>query len=325
MNSVRVFLTLLLVVVAAEAATYRPPEPKYRVQAMLVNWLDAARKRSVPAKIWFPVNARGLLPIIVFSHGLGGSREGYEFLGRHWAGVGYLSVHLQHIGSDDGVWKNAGKLKGMLALRKAAADPRNSIDRPKDVSLAIDELSKMNAANRVLKGRMDLRNIGVAGHSYGGYTAMAIAGQKYTKGKLGDGRDKRVRAAIQMSAPVPQPRVQEYAYDSVAIPVFHMTGTKDESPLNTTTAKERRIPFDRSKGEACLVIFRDGDHAVFSGRKRLSRRAREQDAKFHRHICRGSTAFWDAQLRGNKAAKDWLMTDGYRAELGGSASFEVRR
>ena len=39
--------------------------------------------------------------MIVFSHGLGGTRDGYEYLGRHWASYGYVSVHLQHKGSDD--------------------------------------------------------------------------------------------------------------------------------------------------------------------------------------------------------------------------------
>jgi predicted dienelactone hydrolase len=155
MKTVRTILLLLLTAVSVPAAEYRPPAPTYRVQAMLVDWHDAARKRSVPAKIWFPADAKGALPIIVFSHGLGGSREGYEFLGKHWAGVGYVSVHLQHIGSDDGVWKSVGKLRALGALKKAAADPRNSINRPKDVSLAIDELERMNRSNRVLKGRRD--------------------------------------------------------------------------------------------------------------------------------------------------------------------------
>jgi len=323
MSCMRVAIYLLLAGVI-QAAEYRPPEPEPDVQAMLVDWRDAERNRTVPAKIYFPRDGKGALPIIIFSHGLGGSREGYEFLGRHWAGVGYVAVHLQHIGSDDGVWKTARGLQKILALKKATADVRNSINRPKDVSFAIDELTRMNVSHKVLKGRLDLRRIGVGGHSYGGYTALAIAGQNYTRGKTGDGRDNRVLAAIQMSAPVPSERIRGYAYDTISIPMFHMTGTKDESPINSTTAAERRIPFDRTKGEACFLNFKDGDHAIFSGRKRLLRTAQQQDAIFHRHICRSSTAFWDGYLKGDKSARKWLFGGGFKQELGGAGVFETR-
>ena len=40
-------------------------------------------------------------PVVLFSHGLGGSREGYGYLGSYWAAHGYVAVHLQHIGSDE--------------------------------------------------------------------------------------------------------------------------------------------------------------------------------------------------------------------------------
>ena len=45
------------------------------------------------------------VPVILFSHGLGGNREGSKFLGEHWAARGYVAVFLQHPGSDDSVWK----------------------------------------------------------------------------------------------------------------------------------------------------------------------------------------------------------------------------
>jgi len=183
----------------------------------------------------------------------------------------------------------------------------------------------MNRSNTVLKGRLDLQRIGVSGHSFGGYTAMAIAGQNNAKHKLGDGRDKRVKAVVQMSAPVAKVRVRGYAYDAVSLPVFHMTGTNDESPLNTTTAADRRVPYDLTKEEACLVVFKDGDHAIFSGRKRLSRKARGQDEVFHWHICRSTTAFWDAHLRGNKDAWKWLMEGAFQRELARAGTFEARR
>ena len=46
------------------------------------DWHDVARNRDVPAKIYFPTEGAGPFPVIIFSHGLGGTREGYEYLAR---------------------------------------------------------------------------------------------------------------------------------------------------------------------------------------------------------------------------------------------------
>jgi len=94
-------------------------------------------------KIYYPKSGKGPFPVIIFSHGLGGSREGYEYLGQAWAKHGYVSVHLQHLGSDDAVWRDAGLFDKMDAMRRSAFDPANAINRPRDVSFAIDELEKL--------------------------------------------------------------------------------------------------------------------------------------------------------------------------------------
>src|SRR6185369_7102161 len=115
---------------------YKPVRGPGAVETVRFDWHDAKRDRDVPVKIYFPKSGGGRLPVIIFSHGLGGSREGYEYLGRHWASHGYVSVHVQHPGSDDAVWRNAAALDRMTAMRQAAADPRNAINRPLDVSFA---------------------------------------------------------------------------------------------------------------------------------------------------------------------------------------------
>ena len=57
---------------------------------------------------------------MLFSHGLGGSREGSAFLGKHWAARGYVVVFLQHPGSDESVWKSKPFAERMPAMRQAA-------------------------------------------------------------------------------------------------------------------------------------------------------------------------------------------------------------
>ena len=66
---------------------------------------DAARNRDIPVRVYLPTNTAPE-PVILFSHGLGGSRAGSVFLGEHWAARGYVAVFLQHPGSDDSVWKD---------------------------------------------------------------------------------------------------------------------------------------------------------------------------------------------------------------------------
>ena len=66
---------------------------------------DAARNRDIPLRVYLPTNTAPA-PVVLFSHGLGGSRTGSVFLGEHWAARGYVAVFLQHPGSDDSVWKD---------------------------------------------------------------------------------------------------------------------------------------------------------------------------------------------------------------------------
>src|SRR5438094_652536 len=102
---------LLLVVLSArvfasgDSADYKPPTPSAKVAILRETWHDKERDRDVPVKIYYPEKSDAPAPAIIFSHGLGGSRDGYEYLGQHWAGCGFVSVHLQHLGSDDAVWR----------------------------------------------------------------------------------------------------------------------------------------------------------------------------------------------------------------------------
>jgi predicted dienelactone hydrolase len=300
----------------------RDPGP-YQVETSLFDWTDASRGRLVPVKIYSPQGA-GPFPVIVFSHGLGGSRDGYEYLGRHWASHGYVSVHVQHPGSDSSVWQ--GTLHPLKSMRAAASDPANSIARPLDVRFTIDRLETLNREASPYKGRLDMADLGVAGHSFGAYTALAVAGQTFARGNREMSlADPRVKAALAMSAPAPARKWQaERTYSRIKIPVFHMTGTRDDSPIGDTRAAERRIPFDRIAGpDQYLLVLNGGDHMVFSGSPRPAL-ASDKDPVFLDLILMGSTAFWDVYLRGDAAARTWLANGGFQKALGSDGKLEKK-
>jgi predicted dienelactone hydrolase len=326
-------VTIVLVLVASSWVTgakpvsgegyKRTPGPQ-AVATLDCDWQDGRRNRPVPARIYYPKDAAGPFPVIIFSHGLGGSREGYAYLGQHWASYGYVSVHIQHPGSDTAVWKD--KPRPMESM-KAAANVDNAIQRPLDVRFAIDQMEKLSREPGPLKGRLDLGHIGVAGHSFGANTTLLVIGQRLP-GPEGDAkalRDPRIRAAIPMSSPAPQVKNRlDEAFASIAVPCLHMTGTLDFSPIGATMPKDRRIPFDHIKGvDQYLVTFKGGDHMVFSDTKRPLGE-NKKDAIFHDMIRMSSVAFWDAYLKDDPAARRWLADGGFETTLDGEGKLEKK-
>ena len=67
-------------------------------------------------------------------------------------------------------------------------------------------MEKMDREPGALRGRLDLSRVGMAGHSFGAWTTLAVAGEVFVGpgGQEVSLTDPRVKAAIPMSAPVPQ-------------------------------------------------------------------------------------------------------------------------
>lgn len=166
---------------AEEAAAVKPPvdfatlpdirqRGNFEVRKETWNLTDSSRNRSFYVDVYIPKTARpGKTPVIVFSHGLASRPEDYSAGLEQLASYGFVIAAPQHIGSD------TLYLKGMFAgYNRNIFDRDEFINRPKDISFVIDELERRNANQ--FGGNLDLTNVGVAGHSFGGYTAIAIAG-----------------------------------------------------------------------------------------------------------------------------------------------------
>jgi predicted dienelactone hydrolase len=305
----------------AASQEMHPLGAPYPVATATYCWFDAQRQRQVPAKIYYPSGGVEPIPVIIFSHGLGRSREDCEYLGRCWAGHGYVSVHVQHLGSDEAVWQ--GKLRPMKALHEAFEDSGNSYHRLHDVSFAIDQLQQMRSQGGSFGRRLDLERLGAAGQDFGAQTVLAIAGQALPR------RislvDSRVKAVVAMSPPVPLGQVPlSTAYGGIRVPCLHITGTADDSVVGTTPAPLRRLPFDYIHGaDQFLVTFTGGDHMIYSGHK-LPWPYGQKDALFQRLICISSTAFWDAYLKGDAGAWAWLTAGGLDGALGPAGRLEKK-
>lgn len=286
------------------------------------NWYDAARKRTVPVRMMIPSSGAAPYPVVIFSHGLGGSREAATYLGDALTAHGYFVIYVQHPGSDTSVWSGnvSGGREAMLQGAKGAANGQQLVARAQDIHFLIDELTRRNQSDPRLKGKLDLSKIAMTGHSFGAGTTLAVAGQKYPRSPL-TGKDERIKCAIYYSPPVSPLAVHLPAvYSDITIPGMVMTGTEDNSPIGETKAENRRVPFDAiPQHDQYLVNFIGGDHMIFGGRTLR----REKDAYFHERITKLTVAFLDAYLRGNQQQREWLKKDAANY-LADSAKFESK-
>jgi len=272
--------------------------------------LDPRHHRDLPIRVYLPaaassVSAARPAPVILFSPGLGGARDGYRFLAEHWAARGYIAVVLQHPGSDDTVWRTAPAEEVMDAL-KHAANAENYIVRARDVSAVLNQLEAWNRApGNPLTGRLDLARVGMAGHSFGALTTEAVSGQSMA-GRGAVLTDRRIKAAIAMSPSPPRRGDPAKAFGSVRIPWMLMTGTEDASPLGEESAASRLGVYPYlTRAPKYQLVLDQAEHSAFSDRPLPSDR-HERDPRYHRVILALSTAFWDDYLRGDPAAAAWL-------------------
>lgn len=87
------FPLIIAIVAEVRANGYDPlaVEAGWRPSPLDLTVHDAGCDRDIPLRVYLPTNIAPA-PVILFSHGLGGSRTGSAFLGQHWAGRGYAAV-----------------------------------------------------------------------------------------------------------------------------------------------------------------------------------------------------------------------------------------
>ncbi|MDR3403632.1 MAG: dienelactone hydrolase [Chthoniobacter sp.] len=309
-------LVFACAVMAATAASYDPLALLAKPSAAPVDLTvhDAARSRDIPIRVFLPA-ATSPAPVVLFSHGLGGSREGSPYLGEHWAARGYAVVFLQHAGSDTAVWKDVAPAERMAAMKKAASVP-NFFLRVQDVPVVLDQLALWNQqSGSPLAGRLDLNHIGMSGHSFGAVTTQAVSGQTFPAGAGQRFTDPRIKAAVAFSPDVPSNGDAKTAFGGVTIPWMLMTGTKDVAFVGKATVESREAVFPAlPPGDKYEVVLDKAEHSAFSDRP-LPGDSEPRNPNHHRVILALSTAFWDAYLKDDKDAKAWLNGDGPRGVL----------
>ncbi len=254
---------------------------------------DAARQRLLPTEIWYPATdayagqdvaestrdtyeflpgfppvwqeavrdaaARpGSYPLIAFSHGFGGHRRQTTFLCTHLASHGYVVAAPDHTGNTI-----FDIIQAVMALQSGAElpDPTATVKefiaaRPADIRFMIDRTVDGTAGN--LASIVDVNRIGMTGHSFGGWTTLAVIGS-----------DPRIRAALPLapaggSSPLPtellkQSLTFEWGRD---VPTLFLVAERD-SLLPLAGMHEL---LEKTRGTKKMVVLKNADHMHFCDR-----------------------------------------------------------
>jgi predicted dienelactone hydrolase len=165
----------------AQAALQSTIPPAVRLQPQLpgpYTWKKSSvtltspnRDRTFNMDIYLPQRSPRPAPVVVISHGLGSDRISFQYLAKHLASYGFAVAVPEHPGS------NAQQIQNLVTGRtNELAEPAEFINRPLDIKDLLDYLTKLSTTDPAYQGQLDLQRVGVIGQSFGGYTALALAG-----------------------------------------------------------------------------------------------------------------------------------------------------
>jgi predicted dienelactone hydrolase len=254
-------------------------------------------------------------PLVMFSHGAGGNASGYVWFGEYLASHGYLVAMAYHYRAN--------------TFDSSALYVRSRLwQRPRDISLDISHLLR----DKVWGPHIDPNQIGVAGHSQGGFTALWLGGANinpqlflqfqrgwknnamvpaYLRKQMSPDaepalhvRDDRVKAAFAMApGDIPGFGMDEAGLRQMRIPAYIIVGAGDTTtpPKDNAEFAAKNIPhaqLDVLPGPVGHEIF--GNECDQMARENFPEACSDAPgvdrSKLHDHIGKAALEFFDKNL-----------------------------
>lgn len=182
-----------LIVLGAFVVFAAPAFASYGVGQREFTFNDTPRARNLKTFVWYPVDSKlktspieelgpflpvmvakdaplvalpKTFPIVMISHGSGGSANRLFWLVEHLVKNGFIAIAVNHPGNM--IRDNSGD--GMMRVW----------NRAPDLSFALDHVLKTSE----FKNRLDVSRVGAVGHSAGGTTVLLLGGARLSKAKF---------------------------------------------------------------------------------------------------------------------------------------------
>jgi len=197
-----------------------------------------ASERTLEGTLWYPLDAPGPHPFVVYSHGFMSMRGENPPLAELLAGHGYVVASVDY----------------PLTNGNAPGGPNiaDVVNQPADVSFVIDTVTSWSEDARPFPGSIDPERIGVAGLSLGGLTTTLVSFHPRL-------RDPRIAGAVSIAGP--SSIFTDAFFASADLPFLMIAGTGDAIvPFEVNAAP---IPTKLQHGGGLLAI-EGASHAGFA-------------------------------------------------------------
>jgi dienelactone hydrolase len=257
---------------------------RFPVGVRTIQAMDTVRNRLFPCEIWYPaavplegqdfapgtqdnftVPSRdkprsqmavrdaapqsGTYPLIIFSHHSGGHRRAATFLCTHLSSHGYVVAALDH---SEVVAAELVLKAGETSQQRAARAQAWAANRVPDIRFLLDQLLDNGAWHS--EASIDPGRIGIVGHSFGGWTALAapdVEQRIHAVVALAPGGGSPVRPGI-----IAARLAFHWGRD---VPTLYLVA-EDDVPLPLAGMYDL---FERTPATKQMVILRRADHLHF--------------------------------------------------------------
>jgi hypothetical protein len=285
--------------------------------------VDPDQGRTIATRAYYPAKP-GRYPVIIFSHGFGGSLVIFGNTGKVWASHGYVVLHPTHADSlammDPTVpAADADVMRRYRAARVAQAAPDPALakafvkvlddpffinNRLRDVSYLMHALKTPKAGLApVILERADTSKVGMSGHSFGAYTTLVIAGSALTPPAAAP-VPTGFAGFLSMSGQGPgRMWLTDDSFKTIVKPFMATTGARDFGAAGETPPW-RLKPYDLSPpGQKYAVLvdgFRHSDFDPAPGDPEMGARGAQ--------LRKYQLEFWDSVLKSDHAAQAALAS-----------------
>jgi predicted dienelactone hydrolase len=282
---------------------------------------DPGRENGLSINVYYPADAEGALPVLLFSHGNFSSYNDYDKLISHWVSHGYVVLAPLHRDANRAYLGNTVDLlrHGNLGIIEA---------RRADLLTVLDSLAEIETLVPQLAGRLDPHRVAATGHSFGAFNAQQLGGAAALDTDSGAYRvvaDPRIKAVLAISPPGPMfDEIDEGSWRTQQAPTLMTTGTWDSNAWFWPDWRSHTTSYNTAApGNQYLLVVQGADHYLGNLICRLDLDEQSQwDALAM--INTMSIAFLDAYVLGDPAALAFLRSRAMNEITDGFATLEMR-